>query len=89
MNATLPKPRTTIINEAVSLYGLMCVAYRFHQAGDTTYTPTITGHTSSTTGDTIITWLSTWRGALMPVACGEFSPRRARWMAWMRKTLLC
>jgi len=54
---------TAIANSVDATYRLLYVAYRFRQSGDTTYTATVTNHTSNaTTGEAITENLYTFSG---------------------------
>lgn len=59
---TVPNGFTEIVNAPFQSFGLICVGWRIRQTGDTSYTSTVTGHTSGTTGDTILQWIETYRG---------------------------
>lgn len=51
-----------VFNSVTANYGLVAVGWRIKQSGDTTFTATITNHTSGTTGETVIEWIETYRG---------------------------
>lgn len=81
---TVPTGFTTVINQMLANFGLIAVAYRFEQVGDTTFTATVTNHTSGTTGETILEWIESYSGAdpTTPIKSG------AGFSNWGSSTLL-
>src|SRR6478609_7357669 len=67
---TIPSGFTSLFNGLVANNGLLAVGWRIRVGGDTTFTATITNHTSSTTGETVLEWIETYRGthATTPIA---------------------
>ena len=59
---TIPTGFTSIINQVVANRGLLAVGYRIRQSGDTTFTATITNHTSGTSGETVLEWIESYSG---------------------------
>lgn len=59
---TLPAGFTSVFNSVTANQGLVAVGWRIRQAGDTTYTATVTNHTASGSGETILEWIETFRG---------------------------
>ncbi len=59
---TLPSGFTSVFNSVTASQGLVAVGYRIRQSGDTTHTASITNHTSSSTGETVLEWIETYRG---------------------------
>lgn len=53
---------TTVFNSVTANNGLVAVMYRIKQAGDSTFTATITNHTSGNSGETVLEWIETYRG---------------------------
>ena len=59
---TVPTGFTTVLNTLSVNFGLIAVAYKQRASGDTTYTATITNHTSGTSGETVLEFIETYRG---------------------------
>jgi hypothetical protein len=57
-----PAGWNTVFNSVTANNGLVAVAWRNRTAGDTTYTATVTNHTTGTSGETILEWIETYRG---------------------------
>lgn len=60
---TLPTGFTTIFNSVTADQGLVAVGWRIKQAGDTTFTASVTNHTTGGNGESILEWIETFRGA--------------------------
>jgi hypothetical protein len=59
---TVPSNFTTVVNTVIANFGLVAVAYKERASGDTTYTATITNHTTGTSGETVLEFIETYRG---------------------------
>lgn len=59
---TVPAGFTTVVNIVLTSFGLVAVAYKERESGDTTYTATITNHTSGNAGETVLEFIETYRG---------------------------
>ncbi|MDP2930503.1 MAG: hypothetical protein Q8N56_02775, partial [bacterium] len=59
---TLPSGFTSVFNSVTANYGLVAVGWRIKQSGDTTFTATVTNHTSGTSGETIVELIQTYSG---------------------------
>jgi hypothetical protein len=51
-----------VFNSVTANNGLVAMAWRNRTAGDTTYTATVTNHTTGTSGETILEWIETYSG---------------------------
>jgi hypothetical protein len=47
-----------VFNSVTANNGLVAMAWRNRTAGDTTYTATVTNHTTGTSGETILEWIN-------------------------------
>lgn len=59
---TIPTGFTPICNFVSAGNGLIACGYRIKQGGDTTFTASITNHTSGTGGESVIEFIETYRG---------------------------
>jgi len=69
-NETVSPPAgwNVIFNSVTANFGLVAAFWRVRQAGDSTYTFTVTNHTAGTSGETILQFIETYRGqAATPV----------------------
>jgi hypothetical protein len=76
---TPPTGFTPIINQISTGFGLMALAWRIRQAGDTTYTATVTNHTTGTGGDTIIEWVETYTDVDLTTPVNDVSAALSTW----------
>lgn len=76
---TPPTGFTSVFNARSNLFGLICVATRIYQSGDTTFTASVTNHTSSTSGDTILEWIETYRGIDTANPIVNFTAANSTW----------
>ncbi|HLD61930.1 MAG TPA: hypothetical protein VI998_03065 [Patescibacteria group bacterium] len=59
---TLPTGFTSVFNSVTANRGLVAVGWRIKQTGDSTFQASVTNHTSSTSGETIVEFIQTYRG---------------------------
>ena len=76
---TPPTGFTTVFNSVTANQGLVCVAWKIRQSGDTTYTATITNHTTGTSGETVLEWIGTFRGHDPAAPLGSFTSSLSTW----------
>ena len=67
---TLPAGFTSIANNRTA-NGLLAVGWRIRQSGDTTHQATVSGHTTGTSGDSIVEFIETWRDASRTAPIGN------------------
>lgn len=70
---------TFAFNSVTTGKGLVAVGWRIKQAGDTTFTATITNHTSSTSGETVLEWIETYRGADATAPIVNYTAALSNW----------
>jgi hypothetical protein len=70
---------TFAFNSVTANQGLVAVGWRIKQAGDTTFTATITNHTSSTSGETVLEWIETYRGADSVAPITKYTAALSTW----------
>ena len=76
---TIPTGFTSIANSLSANNGLIATGYRYFQAGDTTFTATITNHTSGTTGETVVEWIETYRATAASNPIGSVTASLSTW----------
>jgi hypothetical protein len=76
---TVPSGFTEIFNSVTAGNGLLTAAYRVKQAGDTTFTATVTNHATGVSGETIIEYILTLRGQHLTTPAGSFTAAMSTW----------
>jgi hypothetical protein len=69
----------TIFNTVTANQGLVAVFWKFRPAGETTYTCTVTNHTSGTTGEAILEWIETYRFVHSTAPIGSSTASLSTW----------
>ncbi len=59
---TIPTGFTSLVN-ARTANGLIAIGWKFRVGGETTYQATIAGHTTGNSGDSVLEWIESYRGA--------------------------
>jgi len=76
---TPPTGFTPIFNAISTGFGLLALAWKIRAVSETTYTASVTNHTSSTTGDTIIEWVETWNDVDLTTPVNDVSGALSTW----------
>lgn len=69
----------TLFNSVTANNGLVAVFWKIREVGDTTYTFTVTNHTSGTSGETILEWIETYRGHNPAVPISNYTAALSTW----------
>jgi ribosome-associated protein YbcJ (S4-like RNA binding protein) len=70
---------TQIFNSVTANNGLVAVFWKIRSALDTTYTFTITNHTTGNSGETVLQHIETWRGYDAATPIGSFTAALSTW----------
>jgi hypothetical protein len=76
---TPPTGFTPIFNALDVGNGLLALAWRIRQAGDTTYTASVTNHATGTSGDSCLEWVETWNDVDMVNPVNDVSAALSAW----------
>lgn len=76
---TPPAGFTSVFNSVTANRGLVAVGWRIKQAGDTTFTASVTNHSTGGGGETIVEWIETFRGTDTTNPIVNFTPSLSTW----------
>jgi hypothetical protein len=76
---SFPSGWDTVFNSVTANQGLVAVATRIRQSGDGTYQASITNHTSGTSGETVLQFIETFRGADPTTPIVNFTASLSTW----------